>query len=104
MVGNNIEQTGKGRGTPKGSLYSVNDIKIEGGSINISTRRDEYNGRTYPNAPISTVTINKVPQILERKTKITLMGDSLVCDYYGGRRESDLGSNQTGWGQQLGNL
>lgn len=104
MVGNNIEQTGKGRGTPKGSLYSVNDIKIEGGSINISTRRDEYNGRTYPNAPISTITINKVPQILNRKTKITLMGDSLVCEYYGGRRESDLGSNQTGWGQQLGNF
>lgn len=104
MVGNNIEQTGKGRGTPKGSLYSVNDIKIEGGSINISTRRDEYNGRTYPNAPISTITINKVPQILDRKTKITLMGDSLVCEYYGGRRESDLGSNQTGWGQQLGNF
>lgn len=104
MVANNVEQTGKGRGTPKGSLYTANDIKIEGGSIRINTQRDEWNGRTYPTAPISDITIKKSPSIVTRKTKITILGDSLVCDYYGGRRESDLGSNQTGWGQQLPNF
>lgn len=104
MAANNVEQTGKGRGTPKGSIYTAKDIKIEGGSIRINTQRDEWNGRTYPTAPISGITIKKVPSIIERKTKITILGDSLVSEYYGGRRESDLGSNQTGWGQMLSNF
>ncbi len=104
MVANNVEQTGKGRGNPKGALYTAKDINIEGGSVRINTQRDEYNGTTYPSAPISTVTIKKCPSIVERKTKITILGDSLVAEYYGGRRESDLGSNQTGWGQQIANF
>lgn len=104
MVANNVEQTGKGRGTPKGALYTANDIKIEGGSVRINTQRDEWNGTTYPSAPISDITIKKSPSIVNRKTKITVLGDSLVAEYYGGRRESDLGSNQTGWGQQLSNF
>lgn len=104
MAANNVEQTGKGRGTPKGSLYTAKDVKIEGGAIRINTQRDEWNGTTYPTAPISDITISKAPSIVNRKTKITVLGDSLVAQYYGGRRESDLGSNQTGWGQQLSNF
>lgn len=104
MVGNNIEQPGKGRGNPKGSLYTAKDIKIAGGKIRINTQRDEYNGTTYPNAPISSVTITPLPKTVERKTKITILGDSLTAEYYEGRREADLGSNQTGWGQQLANF
>lgn len=104
MAVNNAEQPGKGRGSTKGSLCTVNDIKIDGGKVRINTQRDEYNGRTYPNAPISSVTITPTSKITNRKTKITILGDSLVCNYYGGRRESDLGSNQTGWGQQLSNF
>lgn len=41
---------------------------------------------------------------MERKTKITILGDSLVAEYYGSRKEEDIGSNQTGWGQQLSNF
>lgn len=104
MVANNVEQTGKGRGRSKGALYTAKDIKIEGGSVRINTQRDEWNGTTYPTAPISDITIKKSPSIVNRKTKITILGDSLVAEYYGGRRESDLGSNQTGWGQQLANF
>ncbi len=104
MVGNNIEQTGRGRGTPKGSLYTAKDIKIEGGKIRINTQRDEYNGTTYPDAPVSSVTVKACPETVERKTKITILGDSLVAEYYGSRKEEDLGSNQTGWGQQLSNF
>lgn len=70
----------------------------------MNTKRDEYNGTTYPAAPISRITLHENPEILNRKTKITLLGDSLVCEYYDGRREDDLGSNQTGWGQQLSNF
>ncbi len=104
MAANNVEQTGKGRGTPKGSLCTIKDINIKGGSIKINTQRDEWNGRTYPLAPISEITIKKCPFITSRKTKITILGDSLAAEYYGGRRESDLGSNQSGWGQMLPNF
>ncbi len=103
MAVNNAEQPGRGRSNPRGALCELKDIRIEGGEINISTMRTEYNGTTYPNAPISEITIAKTPSVTERKTKITIMGDSLVCNYYGGKRE-ELGSSQTGWGQQLLNF
>lgn len=104
MAANNVEQRGKGRGTSKGLLCTAKDVKIEGGSIRINTQRDEWNGTTYPTAPISDITIKKAPSIVTRKTRITILGDSLVAEYCGGRRESDLGSNQTGWGQQIANF
>ena len=103
MVVNNAEQPGNGRSSPRGALCEVNDVKIEGGAVNIKTMRTEYNGVTYPDAPISEVTMVKAPSITDRKTKITIMGDSLVCNYYGGKRD-ELGSSQTGWGQQLINF
>ncbi len=103
MVVNNAEQPGNGRSNPRGALCEANDVKIEGGVVNIKTLRTEYSGITYPDAPISEISIVKAPSIIERKTKITIMGDSLVSNYYGGKK-TELGSSQTGWGQQLINF
>lgn len=103
MVVNNAEQPGNGRSNPRGALCEANDVKIEGGAVNIKTLRTEYSGITYPDAPISEISIVKAPSIIERKTKITIMGDSLVSNYYGGKK-TELGSSQTGWGQQLINF
>lgn len=112
MTANAVDQSGTGRSTPKGSLCEFKNIYIENGAVNIKTCRtqaDTKNGATvinttYPAAKISTVTICKSPSIVNRKTKVFLLGDSLVCNYYAGKGKEELGSSRTGWGQQLGNF
>lgn len=103
MIINNAEQPGTGRSEPKGGVYNVPDVMITGGTVNVATKRDGYNGTTYPNAPISSITIKKSPEIAARKTKITILGDSLVANYYGDLKGSSekIGNSRTGWGQVL---
>ncbi|MBQ6529905.1 MAG: hypothetical protein IJI39_03140 [Clostridia bacterium] len=109
MVVNNSEQSGVGRSTPKGFEYIINDVSITGGSINVKTLRTEQgsksagyaNAVTYPTAPISYITIKKCPDVIDRKTKITILGDSLVANYYAGKSTPYLGYSRTGWGQVL---
>lgn len=112
MIANAVDQGGPGRSTPRGSFCEFNNIYIENGAVNIRTCRTQADTKsgatvintTYPSAKISTVTICKSPSIADRKTKIFLLGDSLVCNYYAGKGKEELGSSRTGWGQQLVNF
>lgn len=49
------------------------------------------------------VEVIKSPSTVQRKTKIYVIGDSLVCNYYGSS-DTVLGGLQTGWGQTLSNF
>ena len=93
MAANNIDQNGEGRSVSTGSAYTASDVKIEGGEITLKTLDSPV--------ALSYAKIVKSPSIVDRKTKIYIMGDSLVANYYGGNEDNYLGTTQTGWGQVL---
>lgn len=96
MVGQNVDQYGRGRVT-NGSTYSVSDVKVNGGSAVV----------TMDASAMSSVTAKKAPSIVERKQHVYILGDSLVSNYYGTFADEDgdgipaPGDAQTGWGQVL---
>lgn len=96
MVGQNVDQYGRGRVT-NGSTYSVSDVKVSGGSAVV----------TMDASAMSSVTAKKAPSIVERKQHVYILGDSLVSNYYGTFADEDgdgipaPGDAQTGWGQVL---
>ena len=96
MVANNIDQSGEGRSVSTGSAYTAKDVKIEDGKITLKTLDSPV--------ALSYAKVVKSPSIVNRKTKIYIMGDSLVANYYGGNEENYLGTTQTGWGQTLNNF
>lgn len=96
MAANNIDQNGEGRSVSTGSTYMASDVKIEGGEITLKTLDSPV--------ALSYAKVVKSPSIVDRKTKIYIMGDSLVANYYGGNEENYLGTTQTGWGQTLNNF
>ena len=88
MAANNIDQNGEGRSVSTGSTYTASDVKIEGGEITLKTLDSPV--------ALSYAKIVKSPSIVDRKTKIYIMGDSLVANYYGGNEDNYLGTTQTG--------
>ena len=96
MVGQNVDQYGRGRST-SGSTYSVSDVKVSGGSAVV----------TMDASAMSSVTAKKAPSIVERKQHVYILGDSLVSNYYGTFADEDSdgipapGDAQTGWGQVM---
>lgn len=96
MVANNVDQWGSGRTRTEGSEFTANDIKAtDEGKFTIQAMDTS-------DAPLSWVKVCKSPSVT-RKTKIYVIGDSLVCNYYGSGN-TYLGSVQTGLGQQLENF
>ena len=98
MVGNNVDQWGYGRSKSSGSEYTAKDIKVENGIVAVQTKDIENGG----NGELSSIKVEKCPEtsIADRKKRITIIGDSLVCNYYG-NQSNVLGIKQTGWGQAL---
>lgn len=96
MVGQNVDQYGRGRST-SGSTYSVSDVKVSGGSAVV----------TMDASAMASVTAKKAPSIVERKQHVYILGDSLVSNYYGTFADEDEdgipvpGDAQTGWGQVM---
>lgn len=96
MVGQNVDQQAKGR-TTNGSYYTVKDVKVSGGSA-VVTMKDQTSEMT-------SIEVKKSPSIIERKTHVYILGDSLVANYYDKFADADgdgipaAGDAQTGWGQ-----
>lgn len=98
MVGQNVDQYGKGRAT-SGSTYSVKDVNVQGGKA-VVTMKDQT-------SEMDLILVKKAPSIVTRKTHVYIMGDSLVSNYYGSFADDDgdgvptAGDAQTGWGQVM---
>lgn len=96
MVGQNVDQYGAGRST-SGSYYTVKDVKVSGGSA-VVTMKDNTSDMT-------SIEVKKSPSIVDRKTHVYILGDSLVANYYDTFADEDgdgipaAGDAQTGWGQ-----
>ncbi|MCC8160469.1 MAG: hypothetical protein LIO53_04020, partial [Oscillospiraceae bacterium] len=96
MVGQNVDQYGKGRST-SGSYYTAKDVNVEGGSAVVTMKDNDSN--------MDSIVIKKAPTIVNRKTHVYILGDSLVANYYGTFADEDgdgiptAGDAQTGWGQ-----
>ena len=99
LVGNNVGQDGKGRVKTTPLYYTAKDIKVRGGSANIAM----YDVDSY----MTSITVKKAPSIVNRKTKVYVLGDSLVAEYLGDFKDTDgdgipaPGDAQSGWGQFL---
>lgn len=90
MVANNVDKDGYNRKITSGAEVTVHDIVIDGNSVKVSmTDTTDYN--------MSWCEFYKSSTIANRKTKIYILGDSLVANYYG--TTSDLKKSLTGWGQ-----
>ena len=98
MVGQNVDQYGKGRAT-SGSTYTATDVKVEGGSAVVTMKDNDSN--------MDSIVVKKAPSIIPRKTHVYILGDSLVSNYYGTFADEDgdgiptAGDAQTGWGQVM---
>ena len=99
MVGNNVDQDGKGK-TPAASSpeWVVDDVLVQGGKATV-TMKDNT-------SEMKSIEVRKNPSILERKTHLYILGDSLVADYhktfdYSTGNKPVAGDAQTGWGQVL---
>lgn len=98
MVGQNVDQYGKGRAT-SGSTYTAKDVKVEGGSAVVTMKDNDSN--------MDSIVVKKAPSIIPRKTHVYILGDSLVSNYYGTFADEDgdgiptAGDAQTGWGQVM---
>ena len=73
MVGQNVDQYGKGRAT-SGSTYTAKDVKVEGGSAVVTMKDNDSN--------MDSIVVKKAPSIIPRKTHVYILGDSLVSNYY----------------------
>lgn len=92
MVGNNVDQADADRKVTEGALYTAEDIKIEGGSLSVSM----CDGSTM----LDYAEAVKKPEFCERPQRLYIIGDSLVCEYYGSF-ENEVGGGRSGWGQQI---
>lgn len=100
MVGQNVDQVSIQRTLSGGSEYTARDIKVEGGKA-VVTMKDNT-------SEMDSITVSKTPSILNRKTHVYVLGDSLASSYYGVYDTVDEngkplpGTGQTGWGETLG--
>lgn len=100
LIVQNIDQNGKGRANGN-STKAVKDVYVIGGETTVEavgTRTASIIGN------ISKLVIKKAPSIVDRKTHLYILGDSLVANYYGpyadaGNGLPAPGDAQTGWGQ-----
>jgi len=98
LVGQNVDQYGAGRAT-SGSLYTAKDVNVQGGSAIVTMKDNDSN--------MTSIVVKKTPTIVERKTHVYILGDSLVANYYGTFKDDDndriptAGDAQTGWGQVM---
>lgn len=98
MLVNNILQNGGASATDQ-----VNDIIVTEGYAKITTA--DYagnNGKTDKDTLLTEVKVVKSPSIVNRMTKMYVLGDSLVAKYYNGGSDTNQ-TAQTGWGQVLSN-
>lgn len=94
MVANNVDKDGYNRKITEGAEISVHDIVIDGNAVRLSmTDTSDYN--------MSWCEFYRASTIANRKTKIYILGDSLVANYYG--TTSNLNKSLTGWGQAISN-
>lgn len=98
MVGQNVDQYGRGRSS-SGSTYEVKDVKVSGGTAAVVMKDKDSN--------MSAISLKKAPSVADRKQHLYILGDSLVSSYYGTFADEDgdgipaPGDAQTGWGQVL---
>lgn len=99
MAGNNVDQCDADRRLGEGSTYTVKQFQIidpdkgEGDSKMTVSMTD---GSTL----LDSVTVSRTGMYFE--PTIYIIGDSLVCNYYGDF-DKEVGGGRTGWGQVLGN-
>ncbi|MBQ9598548.1 MAG: hypothetical protein IJR33_01905, partial [Clostridia bacterium] len=91
MAANNVDQCDADRKLTDGSCYVAEDVLIKDGKLTVSMT----DGSTL----LDYVTIKPS---LTRKHRVYIIGDSLVCNYYG-EFEKEVGGGRTGWGQVIGN-
>lgn len=92
MVANNVDKDGYNRKIAEAAEISVHDIVIDGNAVKLSmTDTSDYN--------MSWCEFYRASAIANRKTKIYILGDSLVANYYG--TASDINKSQAGWGQVI---
>lgn len=92
MAGNNVDQSDADRKLSEGSTYTVKKFNIGDNKITVSMT----DGSTL----LDSVTVERADY--ETKPTIYIIGDSLVCNYYGDF-EQEVGGGRTGWGQVIGN-
>ncbi|MBQ2669451.1 MAG: hypothetical protein IJG06_01605, partial [Clostridia bacterium] len=90
MAANNVDQCDADRKLTEGSYYVAEDVLIKDGKLTVSMT----DGSTL----LDYVTIKPS---LTRKRRVYIIGDSLVCNYYG-EFEQEVGGGRTGWGQVIG--
>lgn len=99
MVGNNVDQDGKGTAQAASSPeWVVDDVLVQGGKATV-TMKDNT-------SDMKSIEVRKNPSILGRKAHLYILGDSLVADYhktfdYSTGNQPTAGDAQTGWGQTL---
>ncbi len=105
LVGQNVDQSDDGKNSrtiSEGALYTVEGIQTDGGKATVTMSSNDTN--------VSYVVIKKTPSIVDRKTHVYVLGDSLVANYYGEPTEKlengepAPGNARTGWGQVLHNF
>ena len=90
MVANNVDRSGYNRTVSSPASVTVHDIEVTDGTIAVSMEDTK--------APyLSSVRVERADG--ERKTKVFVIGDSLVANYYGDT--DDENKAQSGWGQVL---
>ena len=117
MIGNNVNEKGIGREFTKGDelTYTVRDITVDGGSIELE--KDDFYSLSdttrmktpIENRGISKIVVTKEATIADRNQKVYILGDSLVAIYYGepvGGYTTDglVGTARIGWGQLIHNF
>lgn len=95
LVGDNVDGTQQDRSETNGVLYMAEDIPIADEGITIRL----HGGSSMADY----ITVTKKPSFYVRPQRIYILGDSLVCSYYG-EAEMEVGGSITGWGRQLSNF
>ena len=105
MIANNVDQSDDGKGSREiktGGTYTAEEIVVKGGKA-VVTMYDKV-------SDMQTVVVKKNPSNVNRKTRVYVLGDSLVTNYYGDptsvNEETGVpnpGNARTGWGQVLKN-
>lgn len=96
LVGANVDMYGT-VGVPDGTRYEFKNVKIENGAKVKLTEKS---------FTLEKIEVYKTPEIIERKTKVFVGGDSTLCNYYPVIPEtvdSEIapGTIRTGWAQVL---
>ena len=94
MAGNNVDQADADRKVTDGAVYTAEDVRVKNGEITVSM----CDGSTL----LDSVSVVKQPSWRKRPQRLYIIGDSLVCSYYGSF-EKEVGGGRTGWGQVIGN-